>query len=308
MFVSIVVPVFRSTQSVRELVRRIDALGKMNSWKMELILVDDCSPSPECWETLKECRRAFPQLVKIVRLAKNVGQHSATLCGFQIATGEVVVTMDDDLQHAPEDIPRLVEALKNGADIAFASYDLKKHTRFRNIGGAFVDWLLRWLFHLPPGFQLTSFRGISSAVVKLVNETRNPFPYLTAVLLANASRVVNVPVTHHPRQEGKSGYRLGALIRLVVRLIFNYSSLPVLFVGILCGACMILSLGIATWSLYRALVVGTSVPGWASIMVTSAFLNSITLLALTVYGVYFSQLARNESLPRRGFGIAEQIL
>jgi len=306
MLVSVVIPVYQSDDSLLRIATLLYEVEKLEEWRLEMIFVDDGSPNEETWKTLQILKEKYPLQVRIIRMARNCGQHSATLCGMQFASGEVVVTMDDDLQNPPEEVPKLVQAILDGHDVAVGAYGEKHHSAARNLAGNLVDALLRWLFHLPSGFQLTSFRAISRPVVDAVNDAADAYPYVSAMLLANSSHQINVPVVHEARSFGTSNYTWRRSLGLAANLIFSYSSLPVLFVGALAAFCMCLSVGIGMWSLYRAMIIGTSVPGWASIMVTSSFLNSITLLCLTVYGIYLSRLSRQSIRPRRRFVIAEK--
>jgi len=304
MLISVVIPVYRSRESLPILVSGLIAQRPRLGAKLEIVMVDDCSP-PGTWEVLKTLQAAHPEEVQIARLAKNAGQHNAILYGFQLARGEVVVTMDDDLQNPPEEVAKLVAAIRSGYDVAIASYDRKKHSAARNLGGALIDSVLRHLFHLPRDFQLTSFRAISRPVIDAVNQMGGLFPYVTAMLLANASHQVNIPVRHDARPYGNSNYNFRNSLGLAANLIFSYSSLPVAFVGALCLFCMLVSLGIGTWSLIRGLILGTGVPGWASLMVTLSLMNALILMSLAIFGIYLSRVSRQLAQPKHRFIVAE---
>ena len=114
---------------------------------------------------LKRLKAAHPDQLRIVHLLTNKGQHNAVLCGFSVSRGEIVVTMDDDLQNPPEEVPRLVEAIDRGFDLAIGAYDSKKHSAGRNLGGALIDWVQRRIFKLHDGTELTSFRATRRIVV-----------------------------------------------------------------------------------------------------------------------------------------------
>jgi len=161
--ISVVIPVFKSERSLPVLVPRLIAALKEMRRDFEIILVDDCSPDLT-WQRLKQLRGEHGSALRLAKLLKNSGQHNAILCGLSLVTGEVVVTMDDDLQNPPEEVPKLVEAIDRGFDLAVGAYDSKKHSGPRNAGGRFIDWLQRRIFGLPRDFQLTSFRAFRRVV------------------------------------------------------------------------------------------------------------------------------------------------
>src|SRR5215207_3694937 len=207
--VAVVVPCYRSESTVGLLADRLAAAFEKEGSSWRLVLVDDGSPD-KTWDALLEVKRRHGERIRAVRLARNVGQHSAIICGLESVPPEatLVVTMDDDLQHCPEDVPFLLSKLRSGADIAIGAFPDKQHARWRNVGGRLVDYVLRNLFRLPPSFQLTSFRAFRRFVVEDVVSQRSTYVYLTASILASSTRVANVPVRHEPRHTGHSGYNL----------------------------------------------------------------------------------------------------
>jgi len=215
-----VIPVYRSQESLPLLTERLlAALGALDR-EFEIIYVDDCSPD-DSWQALESLKKKHPGTITIDRLPSNIGQHNAILHGFSLVTGQVIVTMDDDLQNPPEEIHKLVHAVDQGCDLAIAAYACKKHSRARNIFGFVIDGFQKKLFHLPRGFQLTSFRAAKRAVVDRVVKQGGAFPYITCMLLANASSYTNVVTEHHARRFGTSTYTLKRSLRLAANLVFS---------------------------------------------------------------------------------------
>lgn len=303
--VSIVIPCYRSEKSLPELVERLMRVGTVIVRDIEIILVDDRSPDGT-WKTLKSLKAKFGHPLKIVQLLKNSGQHNALLCGMKFASGDVVVTMDDDLQNPPEDIPKLLDAIANGYDLAIGSYEHKKHSAVRNAGGGLVDRVLRKIFGLPPDFQLTSFRAVRREVVENVCHMGGVFPYVTAMLLSHAGSQTNVPVRHEPRKYGSSNYNLGRSLSLAANLLLNYSSYPIYFIALLCGFAFMLAFGLGVFVLARTFLIGSAVPGWASTIIIVSFLNALTLLSLVIFGFYLSRLNLQISQSKPRFTIKEQ--
>jgi polyisoprenyl-phosphate glycosyltransferase len=307
MFLSVVIPVYKSEESLPLLADGIEKAGRALGAEWEIIFVDDASQG-KTWEILQDLHRRDPGRICILRLARNAGQHNAILCGFTQTRGEIVITMDDDLQNPPEEIPKLIEAVQRGFDVVIGAYETKQHGRARNMSGAMVDKVIRFLFRLPHDFQLTSFRAIRRPVIEAAVEMGGSFPYITAMLLANSTNQTNVPVKHVPRLFGKSNYNLRNTVQLAANLIFSYSSLPVLFVAGMCAVCLIFSLGLAAWTLIGTIISGASVPGWASIMVTLSMMNAMTLFSLAIFGGYISRVSRQIAQPKHRFVIAEQYI
>lgn len=271
--------------------------------EFEIIVVDDCSPD-DTWDTLRALKQTHPRL-KIVRLLRNSGQHNALLCGFSLARGDIVVTMDDDLQNPPEEIPKLISAISAGYDLAIGAYDGKKHSVGRNLGGKLVDDVIRRIFGLPGGFQLTSFRAARKIVVDNVIAMGGVFPYVTAMLLSHTSRYINVPVHHDTRRFGASNYNLKRSLLLAFNLLLSYSSYPLYFVIALCVGALGLSAGLSLWVLWKTFVNGSAVPGWASTITAISFFNGLILLALVTHSLYLSRLNQQITRSRVGFTIGE---
>ncbi len=302
--ISVVIPVYNSAESLPILTERLHRVLSALGRDFEIVFVDDRSRD-NSWRVLEQLKAQYGKSLRIARLLVNSGQHNAVLCGLYLSTGAVVITMDDDLQNPPEEIPRLVAAIDQGYDLAIGAYDSKKHTRVRNLGGDMIDWLLRRIFNLPPDFQLTSFRAAKRVVVDNVCQMGGVFPYITAMMFSNASNYVNVPVRHDPRLYGRSNYNLNRSLRLAANLIFSYSSYPLQFVMVLCLLAFFVSVTFGTITIVRAFLADITVPGWASTVVIVSFFNALTLLGLVIFGVYISRISQQITRTRLPYTISE---
>lgn len=307
MDISVVVPTYKSSGFIGELVTRLEATLAAISGSYEIILIDDCSPD-ETWSALTALRETRPGTLRIIRLMKNAGQHNAILCGFGYANGDIVVTMDDDLQHPPEEVPKLVAAVRNGQDIAIGAYDEKRHAGYRNVAGSMVDGVIRGLYNLPRDFQLTSFRAVRGPLARAARDSNSPYPYVTCILFDQASRVTNVPVSHMPRHVGESSYSLVRSALLAINLVFSYSSLPLYGAIILCGLMFLLSVSVFGWIVISTLMFGVTVPGWASTIAVMTFFSSVILGSLAVIGVYVGRTHQQLTGRRRPFLVDEAVL
>jgi len=290
-----VIPTYHSAESLEPLVSRLSSVMNNMNREWEIIIVDDCSPD-DSWNILTKLRAGDETRIKIIRLLVNGGQHNAILCGFSFVTGSIVVTMDDDLQNPPEEIPKLIEGIEAGYDLVIGSYPGKKHSKFRNMAGGSIDNLQRRIFHLPSDFQLTSFRAIRRVVVDNVNEMPVAYPYITSMLLANSTKYKNILVRHDERKIGSSTYTFRSSTKLALNLIFYYSSYPLYVIGLACLSAFLFSLGFGSWTIYKVIAFGPVVPGWASTIVTLTFFSALILLCLLIFGIYISRF--NHQLTR----------
>ena len=300
--VSVVIPAYKSRESLPILVQRLEAVLSQSERDYEIIIVDDSSPD-DTWEVSKGLKETRPHL-KIVRLMRNSGQHNALLCGFSLAQGAIIVTLDDDLQNPPEEVPKLVSAIREGYDLAIGAYQSKQHSAGRNLGGKLVDDVQRRIFKLPSDFQLTSFRAVRRPVVDNVLAMGGVYPYITSMLLSHTSRYLNVPVRHEPRRFGSSNYNLKRSVLLAFNLLLSYSPYPLYMVLALCFGAFAVSMGISSWALWRS-VVGFTMPGWASTVVVISFFNGLILLALVIHGLYLSRINQQITRSRVAFTIGE---
>ncbi|PJE24614.1 MAG: hypothetical protein CK431_05040 [Mycobacterium sp.] len=287
--VSIVIPAYKSAASLPVLLRQLFAIEQTNDWDLQVVVVDDASPD-DTWEALKAAKEMYGPKLRIARALINGGQHRTIQAGLSLVTGDIVVTMDDDLQHRAEDVVNLVEAVSSGYDLAIGSYSQKKHSAMRNTAGTFIDRLIKRLFDLPRSFELTSFRAMRRSVAEGALTQVSERPYITAMLLANSSNRVNIPVVHEQRAHGTSNYTVGKSLSLAASLIFSYSAYPIAFVGALCALALGCSTILGIHTVWRAIYENNGVPGWASMIVVTSFMSGLILMALVVFGIYLSRI------------------
>lgn len=307
--ISVVVPCYRSTTSLQQLAARLAVAMAPTGQSYELIFIDDASPEAATWSMLKSIRKLHPDVVRCYRLARNVGQHNAILCGFAkiSPSAEIVVTMDDDLQHQPEDIPALIDAIDAGADMAIGAYQGKQHESWRNLGGKVVDDVLRRLFDLDRSFQLTSLRAIRRFAVDDVVDNNTRYSYLTAALLSVTRFRTNVPVVHAPRHEGLSGYSLASSIELAINLFLSYSRLPLYMIIGLFMVSLLATISITAWVFWHWIAVNHTPAGWVSMMLMLGVGNTFNLAALAIIALLSTRSHRQLVGSSRRWRVAESI-
>jgi glycosyltransferase involved in cell wall biosynthesis len=286
---SVVVPVYNSESSLEELASRLQAAFTAMGAEYEVIFVDDGSRDRSL-EVLRRLKDLYAGRVRVISLYRNQGQHTALMCGFRFCTGDVVVTIDDDLQHAPEDIPGMYAVLAQGYDAVFGAYRQKAHGLLQNLGSAFVRRLVHRIFDPPRDLRLSSFRLIRREVVDHFKEARTSFPYISGLILSTTHRVANVDVTHQPRRYGRSGYTLPKLIRLSFNLLINYSAIPLKAIAWLGMATSLLAFIAGAVFVARQLLLGRAPEGWTSLAVLISAFAGILFAMMFVMAEYLSRL------------------
>ncbi len=296
---SIVIPCYRSQRSLPELVKRIDATLAPRGELFEVVLVNDASPDGT-WATIEELAAAYPFVVGIDML-RNGGQYRAILCGLESVRGRWVILMDDDLQHPPEQIPKLIEAMTEdpNVDCVMGRYRVKHHSVVRNLGSAMVRRLDTLLYGKPKELVGSSFQIMTRRLADALTRHRTVNPIILPLIYRTTRRIRNVVVEHNPRAHGESGYRFSALVRLVINNVLSASNLPLRLVSIL-GFCSALgSLVLAGYYLFAYLARSISVPGFATQVLLIIFFGGMTLLSVGLVGEYLIRILDEVRGPPR---------
>ncbi len=283
--VSVVVPVYYGARYLRDLYRRISQTLATVDGGFEVIFVED-GGKDESWDVLKELRREHPEHIKILRLSRNFGQHNALMCGFSVARGAVVVTLDDDLQFYPEDIPLLLQEIEKGFHVVYGYPAEKQHHSLRNLASLILQMLFRKIFGLPSGFRTSSFRALRGEIVREMLRYRTPFPHVSAMAMSITRNAASLPVRHAPRADGKSTYSFRKLLKLTFNLVIHYSSLPLEYSCLFGAVISLMSFCVGCWFLLKKLIWGVSPPGWTSLMVMLSLMTGTLLMVLAVIGEY----------------------
>ena len=195
---SVVVPVYNSEHTLQELYTRLEKVFReVIKEEFELILVDDGSKD-RSFEVMQELR-AKDNRVRIIQMARNFGQHPALLCGFAHVKGDFVVTMDDDLQHQPEELPKMINVMRERDDVdaIIASYEGRQHGFIRKLGTKFSVWATSKMLGKDPDLQITSYRLIRRFLVDAMVKTNTYLPQIGNLLVLTSNRIINVPLSGH---------------------------------------------------------------------------------------------------------------
>ncbi len=281
---SVIVPVYNSTGTLPSLVERIrNVFATEIHASFEILLVDDGSRNPNTKPVLKQLQQTYTE-VKVIELMRNYGQHASTLCGIRFAQGSWIITMDDDLQHLPEELPKLIA--ERDHDIVFARFDRQEQAAFRRIGSNVKNWLDGILFDKPKGINFSSFRLISRPVADYLGNCSLPYPYIPALLVQTSRDLVSVPVQHGKRDEGQSTYSILRLASFFGIMLFNHSALPLRCISVMGVSISILSFVMMIVLVVKRCVIQAHLMGWTSIIVTLLFIGGLLMLSMGVVGEY----------------------
>ncbi len=289
--VSVVVPVYNSQATIPLLLDRLSKALDAITDSYEIVLVEDGSPDGS-WAAIEAARAGYGDRVVAAQLMRNYGQHNALMCGLKLARGRFVVTMDDDLQNPPEELHKLLSHIEQqGLDLVYGTADQRKHAGWRNLGAAVVWGFYRTVFR--SSITPTPFRVMRHQLVRSVLFYDLNFTYLDGLLAWCTTRIGAVPVEHHERIQGRSGYTLRKLLILALNLYTNFSLLPLQIVSAVGFFTALAGFLVGLYYVVQYFAMNIAVPGFASTIVAILVLGGVQLLALGVIGEYLGRLHLN---------------
>lgn len=288
---SIVVPVYNSAATLGRLLERLTQTIGTLTQSYEIILVDDGSRD-DSWAVIQSLRGNYGDHLVAVQLMRNYGQHNTLMCGLGVARGEYVITLDDDLQNPPEEIPKLLAYIKqHGLDLVYGCPSNRSHAAWRNLGSTIVWHFYRTVFRNP--ITPSPFRIMRHQLAQSVLFYDLNFTYLDGLLAWCTSRIAGVEVEHHARAQGSSGYSLGKLLGLALNLYTNFSLIPLQIVSGLGVVTATSGFLVGVYYLFQFFASNIAVPGFASTIIAILILGGAQLLALGVIGEYLGRLHLN---------------
>lgn len=293
---SIVIPVYNSSDSLIELHRRIKQVFEETiKESFEIILVDDASLNPDTWKTLEQLHEKDGR-VKIIQLMKNFGQQSAIMCGLKYSCGGFIITMDDDLQNPPEEVPRLIEAIGRRPvryDAVLAVPQHRRHATYRNVSSFIINRILGLAIKKPKNITLSSFRIITKDLKDAMLSYTGHIVTTGALICQTTQNIANVEVRHEPRRFGKSNYSVSKLLAFALANIFNFSDLPLKLISIVGFLSSLFSILYAFWIIYRKLSGSPIQAGFPTIVVLISFFSGLILFSFGVLGQYVIRIMRS---------------
>lgn len=224
--ISVVIPVYNAAVSLGELSHRLSTTLSKITDDFEIVMVDDCSRDKSYQQILELHKK--DHRIKGIKLAENFGQQNALFCGFNYVKGDYVVTLDDDLQHSPEDIVKLYELIKQGYEVVYGISEDRKYSLYRNIGSKMTNFLFNLITSKRSNIRVSSFRIIKRGLIDKIIGHKTAFVYISAIILQYTDKIANIRVSHHNRRYGKSNYNFIKLLGLFLRLYIYYGSFSML--------------------------------------------------------------------------------
>jgi len=290
---SVVIPVYGSAGILPVLIDALEPVlfGISDLESFEVVLVHDNGPDAS-WSTIRHLAAHRPWL-RGIDLSRNAGQHNAIMAGLRHARGNILVTMDDDLQHDPRDIPKMLECLRSGADVCYVQFTSRQHAAWKRGGSLFNDVVARWLLHKPAGLYLSPFRAFRSHVKNEMLRYEGPFVYLDGLILQSTTRISTVSGHHHVRQDGRSGYSLRKSISLWLQMATSFSVAPLRLASLAGIILSVLGFVFAAVLVVQRIMNPSTAVGWTSLIVATLIMGGIQLIALGVIGEYVGRVLLN---------------
>lgn len=287
MNLSVVIPVYNGQHTIGELVERLGRVlpGISNSY--EIVLVCDGSPD-NSWQLIEQLASRHPW-VRGIDLMRNYGQHNALLCGVRAARYEVIVTMDDDLQHPPEEIPLLLAKLQEGCDVVFGIPKKMPHSWWRNATSTITKNMVGYIMGNKDIRDISSYRAFRTHIRKAFEYYRGPDLLLDVLLTWGTNRFGTVPVEESPRTLGTSNYNLVKLVKMALTLLTGYTTLPLRFASILGFLFTLIGLFVLIYLLVTYFALG-SIPGFSFLASTIIIFSGVQLFALGIIGEYLARI------------------
>ena len=285
---SVVIPVYKSENILPSLLERLATVLPQISAQYEVILVNDGSPD-RSWEKIVALSADYPWL-RGIRLMRNYGQHNALLRGIRAARYGIIVTMDDDLQHPPEEIPKLLAELDKGYDVVYGYPESESHALWRSLSSQLTKWLLRVGLGIPGIERSGAFRAFRAHLREAFADYRSSFVSIDVLLSWGTTHFSFVPVRHDPREIGASNYNFAKLIVHMFNMVTGFSTLPLQLASVLGFSLTFFGFGVLVYVIGRYLIQGSPVQGFPFLASIVSIFSGAQLFALGIFGEYLARM------------------
>ena len=284
---SVVVPVYNGEDTIRALVERLAAALPPLTDQFEIILVNDDSPD-QSWHVINTLHEEYP-FVRGIHLMRNYGQHNATLCGVRAAQYSVIVTMDDDLQHPPEEIHKLIAKLVEGYDVVYGYPNKLPHSFVRNFFSRATKRTLAFVMGVKTVKEISAFRAFRADLRRAFDNYQNAGVILDALLSWGTTRFTSVLVDEDPRTVGTSNYNFVKLVREAFLVLTGYSTAPLKLASYLGFSATIFGVVSFLYVIISYLLRG-SIDGFTFLASTILIFSGVQLFTLGIFGEYLARI------------------
>jgi glycosyltransferase involved in cell wall biosynthesis len=299
---SILVPVYNSSQTLPNLAERILPVATSLGFPFELILVNDGS-SDDSWNTIRRLATRYAS-IRGISMMRNYGQHNALLAGLRVARYATTVTLDDDLQHPPEELPKLIEKLHDGFDVIYGAPERRTHGFFRNLASVVTKLTLQNAMGAASARHVSAFRAFKTDLRRAFSTFQGPFVSLDVLLTWGTANFGFVLVKHDERRIGRSSYTMWKLIRHALNMMTGFSVLPLQLASVIGFAFSFWGVAVLAYVLLRFMFYGSTVAGFPFLASIIAIFSGAQLFALGILGEYMARI-HFRSLDRPTYTVAE---
>ena len=303
MSVSVVIPVFNAEPNLAELHRQLMPAMAALVERFEVILVEDCS-GDRSWDIVRRLA-SEDERVRGIRLNRNYGQHNALLCGIRAARYDVILTMDDDLQHPVSEIHLLLEALAAGHEVVYGTSNEPQHDLWRNFATRLTKIALRGAMGAKSAAQVSALRAFPTRLRAAFDDYRSPSVSIDVLLTWATSRFTSVEVQHAPRRAGESNYTIRKLITHACNLMTGFSTLPLKLARVIGFVFTLFGFVVLAWVLGRYFISGASVPGFAFLASIIAIFSGAQMFTLGIFGEYLGRMY-GRTMERPAYVVGER--
>lgn len=286
--ISVVIPVYNSAEILPELVRRLENVLSSLGDPFEVLLVNDGSQD-QSWRVIQEQSQRYVW-IRGIDLMRNYGQHNALLCGIRRAAGEIIVTMDDDLQHPPEEIPNLLEALSRGYDVVYGTPRNEQHSLWRTLASQVTKMALKGAMGVETARMVSAFRVFRASLRDAFGEYEGPYVSIDVLLGWATTRFTAVCTRHDPRLTGRSQYTFRRLLRHTFNMLTGFSAMPLRLASLTGFVFTLFGMLILIYVVAVYFVTGGSVPGFPFLASIVAIFSGAQLFALGIIGEYIARI------------------
>lgn len=286
--ISVIIPVYNSASSITDLLEQLKGVFGSGGYRHEIILVNDGSHD-NSWDTIAQLAREHAN-VRGINLMRNYGQHNALLCGLRAAQYPVAVTIDDDLQHPPKEIPRLLEELSRGYDVVYGTPTRQQHGIWRNLASTITRLALQSTMGVENARKVSAFRALHTDLREAFGDYRSPYVTLDVLLAWGTTRFSSIPVEHAPRHSGTSNYTFRKLIQHAMNMMTGFTILPLQIASLLGFTFAVFGFMVLVYVVGRYLVQGGSVPGFPFLASIIAVFSGVQLFSLGIIGEYLARM------------------
>lgn len=288
-FLSIIIPVYNGEKTIESLFLKIREFCNKFKYSYEVIFVWDCG-FDNSWQVITNLKTQYPSEIIGISLSRNYGQHNALICGFENANGELIITMDEDLQHDPQDIEKLIRTYQQtNSDVVYGTYKRIRHKWYRNITSNILKRMIK--IGIPDLHKdYSAFRLIKKSIAVSTIQMQNSYTFLDGYLSWITKNSASCQVDHKERIAGNSSYTMRKLIRHSINIFTTFSDLPIKTVSWLSFVFFLFAICYSAFILFQRIILKSLAPGYASIIILISIGFGAILLSIGILGHYLHQV------------------